>query len=77
MGHPARFSKIFIGFADNVSKERQFKGYCLIFNERDSCKCALDYRNFEYYDLNPFRIYNPLTHYFCLYYKSVPLHTWN
>ena len=27
-----------IGFANNVSKERQYKGYCLISNESDSGK---------------------------------------
>ena len=39
------FQRIYlIGFADNVSEERQYyKGYCLISNEGDSWKCALDY----------------------------------
>ena len=38
------FRRIYlIGFADNVSKERQYKGYCLIPNERDFWKYALDY----------------------------------
>ena len=38
------FQRIYlVGFADNVSKERQYKGYCLISNASDSWKCALDY----------------------------------
>ena len=32
-----------IGFANNVSKERQHKGYCLISNENDFWKCAMEY----------------------------------
>ena len=44
LGHPARFLKIYSnGFAASVSKKRQYKGYCLISNESDSWKCALDY----------------------------------
>ena len=40
----AFFQRIYlIGFADNVSKERQNKGYCLISNESNFWKCALDY----------------------------------
>ena len=35
-----------IEFADNVSKERQNKGYCLISNESDFWKCALQARRF-------------------------------
>ena len=34
---------ILIGFANNVSQERQWFGYGLISNESDSWKCALDY----------------------------------
>ena len=32
-----------IGFAKNVSKERKMFSYCLLSNEDDSWKCALDY----------------------------------
>ena len=40
------FQKIYlIGFANNISKERQYKDYCLISNDHDSWKCALDYCN--------------------------------
>ena len=43
LGPPVRFSKNhLVGFADNISKERQYKSYCLISNESDSWKCALD-----------------------------------
>ena len=38
------FQRIYlIGFANTVSKERQYKDNCLISNESDSWKCALYY----------------------------------
>ena len=35
LGHPARFQSIYlIEYADKVPNKRQYKGYCLLSNER-------------------------------------------
>ena len=36
---------IWLDLLTTFLKERQYKGYCLISNESDSWKCALDYKN--------------------------------
>ena len=55
------FQRIYlIGFADNVSIERQYKSYCLISDESDSWKCALDYCSFLWSNMIKFSIRSSL-----------------